>query len=265
MTGVECERVYERLLVTGAAGRIGAVLGPGLRDVARHLRLTDVEPVDAGGAAGEFVLADLRDFEATLTLLDGVDAVVHLAGIPGEATFAEILDHNLRGSANVFEAARRAGTRRVVFASSNHVTGFYPAGRPVSPDLPHRPDGFYGLSKCAVEDLGRLYHDKFGLEVACVRIGTFAPRPRDERELATWLSPDDAVRLFRCCLLADVGFDVVYGTSGNRRRWWPLPAHLGYEPADDAERFAADVSTDPVPGEAYQGGPFTRPEVTRFD
>jgi uronate dehydrogenase len=157
----------------------------------------------------------------------------------------------------VFEAARLSGVPRVVFASSNHATGFYPVDQTLAGDEPARPDSLYGVTKVYGEAVGRLYVDKFGIEVVCVRIGSFAERPRQLRELATWLSHGDAVRLFAACLSASaVGFRVVYGASANTRRFWDLtPAlELGYEPQDDAERYAGELG-----GELHQlhGGAFT--------
>jgi uronate dehydrogenase len=249
-----------RILLTGAAGAIGTCLREGLRPYVDELVLTDVrslEPVE-----GErFVAADLADRDAIVALADDVDAIVHLGAVPTEAPFDELVGPNLVGTFNVFEAARRGRARRVVFASSNHATGFYPTDRILTGDEPPRPDTLYGVTKVYGEALGRLYADKFGLGVVCVRIGTFAQRPREQRHLATWLSPGDAVRLFAACLSAPApGFRIVYGVSTNRRLYWDLgSAHaLGYEPQDDAETFAPDVE-----GELYplQGGPFTEPDV----
>src|SRR6266516_1336936 len=156
------------------------------------------------------------------------------------------------GTYHVFEAARRQGRPRVVLASSTHVTGFYEAGERLGPDVPLRPDSFYGVGKAFAENLGRLYADKHGLEVVCLRLGTVADRPTAPRHLSTWLSPRDTVELFYCALTApDVGFAVAYGASNNRRGWWDLGSakRLGYHPADDAERWAAEIdeaSADPL-------------------
>jgi uronate dehydrogenase len=240
-----------RVLLTGAAGRIGSCLRDGLRPLVDELVCTDLVAAD-----DSFVVADLADFAAVTAAVDGVDAIVHLGAIPSEAPFADLLGPNVVGTYNLFEAARRARVRRVVFASSNHATGFYPVEQRLRGDEPVRPDTLYGVTKAYGEALGRLYADKFGLEVVCVRIGTFADEPRDARSLATWLSPGDAVRLFAACLGApDVHFRIVYGISANRDAFWDLgPAReLGYEPQDDAARFG------PLPGERFehQGGLFT--------
>jgi uronate dehydrogenase len=245
-----------RVLITGAAGAIGSCLREGLRPLVDTLVLSDVQEVEP--AANElFVAADLADRDAVLQVMEGVDAVIHLGAVPTEVPFDELVGPNLIGTFNVFDAARRAGAPRVVFASSNHASGFYPVDRTLTGDEPTRPDSLYGVTKAYGEALGRMFVDKFGLEVVCVRIGTFAERPRQVRDLATWLSPADAVRLFAACLSApEVGFRVVFGASANTRRFWDLaPAiELGYEPQDDAERYADEVGGT---AHRFQGGAFT--------
>lgn len=151
--------------------------------------------------------------------------------------------------------ARLEGCERIVFASSNHATGFYPVEQVVSPSDPVRPDSYYGVSKVFGAALGSLYHDKFGLRVACLRIGGARPKPVDERDLSIWLSPGDLGRLVRACLTSPVlGFAIVYGASRNTRGWWDLEAgrRLGYEPQDDAEAHADDVAR--IPAFRFQGG-----------
>lgn len=249
-----------RVLLTGAAGAIGSCLRDGLRPHVDELVCTDIRELDP--PAGErFVAADLADRDAVVALAHGVDAIVHLGAVPTEAPFDELVGPNLIGTFNVFEAARTTGVRRVVFASSNHATGFYPVEQTLRGDEPPRPDTLYGVTKAYGEALGRLYADKAGLEVVCVRIGTFAERPRTARHLATWLSPGDAVRLFAACLTGSApGFRIVYGASANTRLHWDLgPAReLGYEPQDDAEAFAGELGGKLYP---LQGGPFTRIDI----
>jgi len=249
-----------RVLLTGAAGAIGSCLRAGLRPLVDELVLTDMRPLEPLERE-RVVAADLADRPAIEKLAREADAIVHLGAVPTEAPFDELLGPNVVGTFNVFEAARLGSAARVVFASSNHATGFYPTDRRLSGEEPPRPDTLYGVTKVYGEALGRLYAEKFGLDVICVRIGTFAERPRERRHLATWLSPDDAVRLFVACLSApSPGFRIVYGASANRRLYWDLaPAReLGYEPQDDAEAFAGEVD-----GELHrlQGGPFTAHDV----
>jgi uronate dehydrogenase len=253
--------LFERVLLTGAAGKVGSCLRAGLRDGLRELRLSDVVPVEPTAPTETAAAADLCDFGAVCRAVEGVEAVVHLGAVPDEAPFDTLAGPNLHGVYHVFEAARRAGVRRVVFASSNHATGFYPTSQRLTGGEPVRPDGLYGASKAYGEALGHMYADRFALEVVSVRVGSFLERPSHPRHLATWLSPGDAVRLFTACLTApDVSYAVVYGASGNSRCWWDLgPARaLGYEPQDDAEDYAAEIGEGPA-GEP-QGGPNAAPD-----
>jgi uronate dehydrogenase len=258
--------VVYRLLIKGAGGRLGTILREGLRGRFDVLRLIDLAPLGAGQPGEELVAADVRNLFAVTDAMAGVDAVAHLAGIPHEDTFERILETNVVGTYHMFEAARRQGCHRVVLASSLHVTGFYPAGERIGPDAPPRPDSFYGVGKVVAENLGRLYADKHGIEVVCLRIGTLAERPTTPRHLSTWLSPRDAVELFHCALTApDVGYTVAYGASANKRGWWDLSSaeRLGYRPADDAERWASRIESAPLAdplesGEGPQGGGYAR-------
>ena len=244
------------MLITGAAGAIGSCLREGLEPLVDELVLTDVDAVKPK-ANERFVGADLADRDAIARAVEGVDAVIHLGAVSTEAPFEDLVGPNFIGAFNVFDAARREGARRIVFASSNHATGSYPVEQTLTGCEPTRPDSLYGVTKVYGEALGRLFVDKFGMEVVCLRIGTFAERPRQVRDLATWLSHADAVRLFAASLSApDVGFQVVYGCSANTRRFWDLTSgrELGYEPQDDAERYAGDVGGTP---HRFQGGSFT--------
>jgi uronate dehydrogenase len=253
--------LFRRVLLTGAAGRIGSCLRAGLRDELDELRLTDIHDPDPPPLPTErFVRADLADREAVERAVDGVEAVVHLGGVPSEVAFDELLGPNVVGTFNVLEAARRTGVRRVVYASSAHATGFYPVEARLAGSEPPRPDGLYGVTKAYGEALARMYSDRFGLEAICLRIGSFDERPSDPLHLSTWLSTADAVRLFRACLTApDVRFVTVYGVSANSRSWWDLDEarrRLEYEPRDDAERYAREIEQPEAPPR-YQGEPFT--------
>ncbi|HEY8759543.1 MAG TPA: NAD(P)-dependent oxidoreductase [Candidatus Dormibacteraeota bacterium] len=243
---------HSTVAITGAAGGVGSVLARGLR---RDLRLLDIRP-----APGCEVL-DVRDLAAVEAAFQGIAAVIHLGAIPTEAPFEDILEHNLRGTHNVLEAARRCGVKRVVFASSNHVTGMYGRSDRIGPEAPIRPDTYYGVSKAFGEALGRLYAEKWGVSVVCIRIGTCIERPLDRRHLSTWLSPNDAVALFSAALDAPVQFSIVYGISANTRGWWDLASAraLGYRPRDNAEAFADEVAEDRSEPFDTQGGAFTAP------
>ena len=252
-----------RILITGAAGEIGSTLRKGLRGSYERLRLSDVRPMDAAVAGEETVGADLTDAAAVAALMTGIDCVVHLGGVPREGPWDAILNHNIAGTYNVFEAARAAGVKRVIFASSNHAIGYHRVGRRVGVEEPARPDSRYGVSKVFGEALGRLYADKHGLSVACLRIGSFRDEPQDFRQLATWISPRDMVQLVRRCIDAPrFHFIVLYGVSANTRSRWDNPhaAFIGYAPQDDAEAYAGRFDaplldgTDPVA--EFHGGPF---------
>jgi hypothetical protein len=265
------------ILITGAAGRIGTMLRSRLARPGRVLRLLDIAPLPAPAGPGEEALtASVTDMAAMTAACAGADAVIHLGGIPSEDAWAPILDVNVNGTYTVFEAARRAGAPRVVFASSNHAVGFAPATSfPVPDGAAPVPDTYYGVSKAAGEALAALYAHRYGLESVCVRILSCFDRPQNPRMLATWLSPDDAGRLFDACVTAPApGFRVIYGVSANTRGGWVSldgARALGYEPADDAERYAPEVLGAAGPGQPatwpdqddpvfrYLGGEFTLP------
>ncbi|MEU5882157.1 NAD(P)-dependent oxidoreductase [Spirillospora sp. NPDC047279] len=175
-----------KIVLTGAAGRVGSALRAPLREMSATLVLVDRVPLDVAGPGEEAHQVEVAGSADLVPLVSGADAIVHLAGVPDEAPFPDLVEGNVLGTHHVLEAARRTGVRRVVLASSNRLTGFYPTGETVSPDMPPRPDGLYGVTKVAVEALARLYADKFGLEVVCLRIGSFEIEPSEPRHLATW-------------------------------------------------------------------------------
>lgn len=257
--------MWRRLLITGAAGEIGSVIRPALRGLAETIRLHDRHPI-ADAAPGEEVLTgDITEPESAMAAVDGADCLIHLAGVPRETggTHAEILRANVIGCHAVFEAARIHGVRRIIFASSNHTIGFHPADKPVGTTEPPRPSGIYGATKVFGEALGRLYADKHGIEVACLRIGAFRARPGNARELGAWMSHGDMARLAQACVTAPTfHFLVVYGISANRRALWggdaAARAQIGYAPQDDAEAWAAELAAEaPEPGSVaarFHGG-----------
>jgi uronate dehydrogenase len=251
-------------VLTGAGGRIASRLRGGLAERVARLRLSDLDTVSPRHPHEEFVVADLRDQAAVEAVVSGADGVLHLGGLSDEARFEDLAAVNIVGTFHVLEAARRRGVERVVLASSNHVTGFYPTTTTVEPSMPVRPDGLYGISKVADEALGRMYADKFGLRVASLRIGTFAPAPVDRRSLSTWLSPGDALAALLAVMTApDLAYAALYVVSRNSRRWWDLEAGaaLGFEPRDDAERHAEAVADGATPS-PFQGGPHASRECT---
>jgi uronate dehydrogenase len=256
-----------RILLTGAAGGLGRELRPRLRARSSLLRASDVAAMTPAQAGEEVVECALEDRAAVHALLEGMDAVVHLGGISTEQPFDAILQANIVGTYNLYEAARRHGVKRIVFASSNHVTGFYRQDEVVDATMPVRPDGYYGLSKAFGENLSRFYFDRYGIETVCLRIGSSFPEPKDRRMLATWLSYDDLERLVVASLTAPVaGHSIVYGMSDNTTTWWDnTPArHIGFRPQDSSEPYrAAKEAAQPTldrndPAVIYQGGAFVR-------
>ncbi len=257
---------FSNLLLTGAGGTLGRALVPTLHGLAQHLRVSDLEPAlqKVSRPAGvEAMPCDLADPAAVHQLLQGVHAIVHLGGVSVEGPFEPILQANICGLHNLYEAARRQGVKRVVFASSNHVTGCYAQAQTVSPQDSPRPDGNYGLSKLFGEGIASLYWDRFGIESVCLRIGTATPTPPDRRGLSTWISLADLAELVRCALTApDVGFLVAYGMSGNTRAFWDTHAawqRLGFVPRDNAEQHAPqvqDLQQPAGPQRDLQGGSF---------
>lgn len=260
-------KIHEKLLLTGAAGGLGRALRERLKANCSVLRLSDVQPFGEAAVAEEVVLADLADAAAVDSMVRGVDAIVHLGGISVEGPFGPILQANIIGMYNLYEAARKHGVKRLVFASSNHVTGFYRQDQTLTADHPPRPDSFYGLSKAFGEDLSRFYFDRYGIETACVRIGSSFPEPKDRRMLATWLSFNDLHRLITACLTTPVlGHSIIFGMSDNAVTWWDnsRARHVGYAPQDSSDVFREAVYartpqpdlTDPAV--QFQGGAFVK-------
>jgi uronate dehydrogenase len=266
MTALPVTKPFYRLLLTGAAGGLGQVLRQSLKPFAQTLRLSDIQPLSSAQEAEECIACNLADKAAVHALLDGVDAVVHMGGVSVERPFEEILEANIKGVFNLYEAARVHGIKRVVFASSNHVVGFHKQGDTLDTDCVKRPDGYYGLSKSYGEDLSRFYFDRYGIETVCVRIGSSFPEPKDRRMLMTWLSYRDLTELIRCALFAPrVGHTIVYGMSNNRDIWWDnsKAAHLGFVAQDSSEQFRAKAEAVPALdasdlAKIYQGGGFVK-------
>jgi len=254
-----------RVLMTGAAGGIGTRLRQLLPAFYPDLVLSDRDtPPDL--AAGEvFKPADLADPAQVEAICDGVDGILHFGGYAVEGPWDAILQSNIVGCYNLFEAARLQGVKRIVFASSNHAVGFYPRHQRIGPDVTARPDSRYGASKVFGEALGALYADKHGIGVTSLRIGNVGDKPIDQRRLSIWLEPEDLLQLCRIGLEhPDIHFEILYGASFNERAWWDNSRAyaLGYRPTGRAEAFRdhalaeqAKLPADPV-GDFYQGGTF---------
>ncbi|GAA0423022.1 NAD-dependent epimerase/dehydratase family protein [Leifsonia naganoensis] len=249
------------VLYTGGTGRMGRVIRDGLSGrydrVVLFARSQPEEPLHPGE---EVVVGDLADLDALVEAAKGVDVIAHFGGVADEAPFHEVRAANIDGTYNVYEAARRAGVRRVVYASSNHVIGFHPATEVLDETATLRPDTYYGVSKAFGEALASLYHDKWGVESVILRIGTFRPEPEDVRQLALWLSWRDGIELTRCAIESGpVGCQVVYGASANTGGWWDGRAGweaIGYTPQDDAADHAGAIDRDTA-APLFHGGAFT--------
>ena len=228
------------------------------------MRLADIAPLDLPGEGEETMTVDLLDLPSLAAAMAGIDCVVHMAGVPVEPeteAWSKVLPANIIGVHNLFEAARVAGVKRVLFASSHHAAGFHRRETPTAQTLVPRPDSYYGVSKVFGEAMGRMYADKFGLQVLCLRIGAYRERPSDPRQLAVWISPRDMVELVRCGIEApDFGYATVYGVSANARNFWDnsAVAFLGYAPRDNAEAWAGEVLASGPPEDPaaapFQGG-----------
>lgn len=255
------------ILLTGAAGDAASMLRPLMRADYR-LRLSDIKPV-APEEGETFVPADLTDFNAVKAIVEGVEGIVHLGGFAVEGPWQAIHDANIVGLYNVYEAARQAGVKRIVFASSNHVVGFYRRDERIGVNVTVRPDSRYGVSKAFGEAMGSLYAYKYGLSVMSVRIGNVAPKPADVRRLSIWVSPRDLWQLMKIGLeRPGIRHEIVYGQSDNERSWWDNSNayRLGYRPQDRAEDYAQEVlaahpaTTGDALVDEHQGGTFVRAE-----
>ena len=260
--------MLNKIVLTGAAGSLGTALRKPLSKLCTALVSTDIAKAPGKLHKNEtWVRADIADMGQVAPLMEGATMVVHFGAVVDEKPFEELLGPNFVGAYNVWEAAYRAGARRVIYASSIHAVGMHETTASIDSDAPHRPDTFYGLAKCFAEDLGRMYWEKRGLESVCLRILSCTKEPQNVRALGTWLSHGDMVHLVeRSILTAVTGFTVAYGVSANTRA--PVSntraLHLGYRPKDNAEDWAQKLmAAEPAPdpqdmGFARLGGPFAK-------
>lgn len=258
-----------KVLMTGASGGVGTRLRTLLKPIYPELVLSDLKPPEDLRDDETFIAADLSNFDDVEAAVAGVDGIVHLGGYSIEGPWETILQSNIIGTYNLFEAARRQGVKRVIFASSNHAVGYYPRHQTIGVDVVPLPDTRYGVSKLFGEGVGSLYAYKHGIGVLSIRIGNVGEAPLDERRLSIWLKPEDLVSLIRIGLeRPDLVYEVVYGMSDNDRAWWDNSvAHsLGYRPEGKSEAFAeavmaaqAGLPKDEV-GDYFQGGTFCSEE-----
>jgi uronate dehydrogenase len=260
----------KHVLLTGAAGDVGQRITPLLKAIYPGLVLSDMRPVtDTHGLP--FVKADLANVAEVATAVKGIDGIIHLGGFSVEGPWETILNANIVGCYNLFEEARKAGVKRVIFASSNHAVGFYPRNEKIGADVTVLPDGRYGVSKAFGEALGAMYAMKHGMRVTSLRIGNVGEKPLDVRRLAIMLHPEDLVQLVRIGLEhPDIVNEVFYGMSDNTRAWWDnsRAKHFGYKPKHNSETFAAHAETEQKKatanrvGDHYQGGAFCADEFS---
>jgi uronate dehydrogenase len=260
----------KKLVLTGAAGRLGSYLRGPLSDLCDNLISTDLVDEIGNTYSGEtYIKADLSNFDEVNELMDGAEMVVHFGALSDEDTFDNILSSNIIGAYNVWEAAARNDVNRVIYASSIHAVGMYPKNEHIGINVPHRPDTFYGLAKCFAEDLASLYWDKKQIEAVCLRILSCA-KVTSVRALGSWLSYDDLILLVKRAIDAPTtGFSIIYGVSNNDRT--PVDnsdaKFLGFTPKDNAEKFAdkilanADKVNKNDRAQIFHGGPFAAVEL----
>lgn len=251
----------ERILITGGAGQMAALLRPRLRKPGRILRLLDLKQASDLQDGEESLIGNIIDAEVLSRACHEVDAVVHLGGEATEAPWSETLTTNVDGTHQLLCACAEQGVKKVILASSNHAVGLLPHTKePIPADAPAQPDSYYGFSKAAIEMLARLFQQRFALDVMCLRIGRCIASPPDVRGLINWLSPDDAARLVEACLVPrEAGYRIIWGVSNNTRSWFDQTAgnDIGFFPQDDSERFADTlIDQTAAPGSQLVGGHF---------
>lgn len=233
----------KRILLTGAGGNLGRVLRETLKGWVDILRLSDISDLGEAEKGEELQHCDLSNFDEVMTLVSSCDGIIHLGGQSTESTFDTILNANIVGTYNIYEAARRQGISRILFASSNHTIGFYERETRLDASVPMRPDSLYGVSKGYGELLARYYYDKFAIETANVRIGSCFDKPKDRRMLATWMSHSDFTAMVKRVFEVDrLGCPIIYGVSANKELWWDnhMVSYLGWQPNDNSEIFASE-------------------------
>jgi len=231
-----------RILITGAAGAIGSTLVKGMKD-RYSIRGLDLVPMSD---LEEAIVGDIADFDTVLKATKDIDAVIHLAGVPsGGATWGAVLQNNIIGIYNVFEASRQNGVRRIAFASRAGLLGPYPKNIMRTIDMMPLPQSYYSVSKVFGENLGYMYASRFDMEFVSVRIGNFK-RDRPYPEHPHQLSHADAVRVFEQAVThPGVKFEIVFGVSDSTWKLYDLEHGqkvIGYQPQDKSEAKPEDFS-----------------------
>ncbi len=254
----------KKVLITGVSGHLGGMLLRSLESFGyKNLIGTDLKKKNTK-KNHRFILANLKNFKSTLKMTKGIHAIVHFGAIPIEDTQFNILQNNIVGTYNLFEAARINKVKRIIFASSNHAIGFHRRSTRLNHFSTQRPDSHYGLSKAFGEELSRFYADKFNIKSMCIRIGTCLSAPKDKRHISTWISYDDLTQLVDIGIKhKDIHHEIVYGVSRNKKSWWnnSRAYQLGYKPKDSVDRFDVhSLSKNEYKDKIallFQGGVFT--------
>ena len=248
---------FNRIAVTGGAGYLGTLTCRHLQNRGKIVRSIDIVKNSSAPGLWDEAIVDLADMEKVEAALKDVDLVIHLGANLAVDDWSPILQSNIVGTYNIFESARRLGIRRVIYASSHHVSGMYRTTTRLDTNAPTRPDSLYGLSKAFAEQTAQYYWDKYGIESAGLRIGSARPKPEQPREHYTWLSEPDYCRLVDACMSTVLlEHTLVWGISDNEGGWWDnsLVSHLGYAPRDGAERFEGTMSPADAASLEFQGG-----------
>ena len=257
--------MHEKILLTGAAGKLGRRMRAPLSLVCRELIVTDRVALEPATANETAVQCDLTDEVAVGNLMAGVDAVVHFAGYPREADWATLISANIQSVTNLWEAALKNGVRRIVYASTNHVIGMYPVGTHIDTNAELKCDSRYGVSKAFTETVARFYFEKFGLESLGIRIGRCEDQATDERMLSTWIHPEDLASIVILGIGHPISADIVYGVSANSQARCSNPPFelFPYKPKHSADSFGNAIASAKRPDEAswpFHGGPFASHE-----
>jgi uronate dehydrogenase len=255
--------IAQRVVITGGAGKVGRALRAVIAPEFAEVVVLDLVAESALAPNETSLVCDVTDLPALTRALAGADAVIHLGGYPNDRPIEDILKVNCLGTWNLYVAARENGIERVVYASSNHATGFYPRDQVVSPEMPMRPDGTYGLSKSWGELVAGLFWDRSGIRTLSIRIGNALGPPANRRILEVWISARDLAQLVRIGLThPQIDATVVYGISARENAWWDnsVAEALGYVPQDRNADFALPGAETSPPesavSEAFQGGMF---------
>jgi len=236
--------MIEKIVLTGAGGRLGSYLREPISKLCKNLVTTDIkENIGSLYENEKFIQADLSNFDEINPIIENASMVCHFGAIVDELPFDKLLGPNYVGSYNIWESSRRHKVKRVIYSSSMHAVGMYPKTMTLKTDTPHRPDSFYGLAKCFTEDLAKMYFEKNKIEAVCLRIASCAP-VNNARSLSSWLSYNDLIKLvIKSIDTPYTGYTVIYGISNNDRKNVDNSnaSHIGYIPEDNAEIFAEEI------------------------